>query len=125
MHRIIIHNDMDRRDVNVCREREQPEETQAVIDAIPPYPVAESPSGRGKVETYTVMHAGANPALITVVGSMVSGEDAGKRFIANMSLDVAQDLVSMKLDLNDMEGSVATDEDGKCSFALDGAAAKL
>ena len=53
------------------------------------------------------------------------GEDAGKRFIANMSLDVAQDLVSMKLDLNDMEGSVATDEDGKCSFALDGAAAKL
>ena len=34
-------------------------------------------------------------------------------------------LTVLKLDLNDMEGSVSTDEDGKCSFALDGAAAKL
>ena len=124
-----------------------------MIDAIPPYPVAETPTGRGKVETYTVMHAGANPALIIVVGTMVSGPDSGKRFVANMcvaalacvwqlqcglhvcqlhrvcrarvrvcgvrSLNVARDLVDMKLDLMDVEGDVATAEDGKCNFALD------
>ena len=100
------------------REREDPNRTQAVIDAIPPHPVAEAPSGRGKVETYTVMHAGATPTLIIVVGSMVSGSDSGKRFVANMALDVAHDLVEMKLDLEDAEGSVTTAENGKCNFTL-------
>eukprot|EP01043_Picozoa_sp_COSAG02_P044058 COSAG02_NODE_3892_length_6074_cov_5.045690_5_plen_100_part_00 len=89
-----------------------------MIDAILPYPVADAPSGTGKIETYTIMHAGATPASITVVGSMVSGSDAGKRFVANMSLGVAHDLVSMKLDLVDVEGSVTTADDGKCTFTL-------
>ena len=30
------------------------------------------------------MSAGAVPALVTVVGTMVSGTDSGKRFVANM-----------------------------------------
>ena len=38
--------------------REDPHVTQAVIDAVPEYPVATEPQGRGQVETYTVMHAG-------------------------------------------------------------------
>ena len=38
--------------------REDPHVTQAVIDAVPEYPVATEPQGRGQGETYTVMHAG-------------------------------------------------------------------
>ena len=102
----------------VTREREDPDRTQAVVDAIPPHPVAEKPSGRGKVETYTVMHAGATPTVIIVVGSMVSGPDSEKRFVANMALDMAHDLVEMKLDLMNAEGIVTTTEDGKCNFNL-------
>jgi hypothetical protein len=48
--------------------------------------VAEAPRGRGRVESYTVMHAGARPATICVIGDMVDGPDRGKRFIANMAL---------------------------------------
>jgi len=55
------------------------DEIQAEIDAEPMPPVTRTPSGRGKVLTYTVNYKAGVPALGIVFGEL----DTGERFIAN------------------------------------------
>ena len=48
--------------------REDPHITQGMINALPAAAVASTPEGRGRVETYTVMHAG-DSTPITIAGA--------------------------------------------------------
>jgi acetyl-CoA C-acetyltransferase len=88
-------------------QREDPHATQRLIDALPAAAVAAAPAGRGEVETYTVLHAGAAPALICVIGTLLDGPDAGKRFIANMAVTEANLRLAFVDDLLGRVGAVA------------------
>ncbi|WP_334163500.1 acetyl-CoA acetyltransferase [Phenylobacterium sp.] len=60
-------------------EREDPAVLQREIDALPHPEIVERPSGRGTIETYTVVHKREGPFLGIVVGR----DEAGRRFAAN------------------------------------------
>jgi len=64
-------------------EREDPAVLQREIDALPHPEIIEQPSGRGVVETYTVVHKREGPFLGIVVGR----DEAGRRFAANTPAD--------------------------------------
>eukprot|EP01052_Picozoa_sp_SAG31_P024741 SAG31_NODE_2125_length_6396_cov_10.043036_4_plen_435_part_00 len=67
--------------------REDPVITQRALNTISEVAVAEVPSGLGKVESYTVLHAKSTPRTIAVIGYLLDGPDEGKRFIANMRVN--------------------------------------
>ena len=50
---------------------------------------------------------------------MLEGPDEGKRFVANMEMSAANIQAAMVDDLMDVVGSVTTDADGKCTFAVE------
>lgn len=60
-------------------EREDPAVLQRQIDALPHPEVVEQPTGRGTIETYTVVHRREGPFMGIVVGR----DEAGRRFVAN------------------------------------------
>eukprot|EP00928_Gymnodinium_smaydae_P065748 TRINITY_DN48844_c0_g1_i1.p1 TRINITY_DN48844_c0_g1~~TRINITY_DN48844_c0_g1_i1.p1 ORF type:complete len:578 (+),score=28.22 TRINITY_DN48844_c0_g1_i1:153-1736(+) len=62
--------------------RTDPAIYQAFLDEQPNVTVADAPSGRGKIETYTVLHNQAGPTQAICIGALLSGNDSGKRFIA-------------------------------------------
>jgi acetyl-CoA C-acetyltransferase len=64
--------------------RDDPKACQAEVDAIPRKEVAEAPEGIGVIESYGVRFGKKGPELGTVVGHMVDGKEAGRRFVANL-----------------------------------------
>ena len=66
-------------------EREDPAILQRQIDALPHPQVTETPQGRGRIETYTVIHKREGPFLGVVVGR----DETGRRFAANTPPDPA------------------------------------
>lgn len=60
-------------------ERQDPAALQREIDALPHPEVTEAPTGRGVIETYTVVHKREGPFLGIVIGR----DEAGRRFAAN------------------------------------------
>jgi acetyl-CoA C-acetyltransferase len=66
--------------------RETPNVLQAALDQLPKAPFTETPSGRGRVETYTVMHGKTRPEFSVVFGRL---EETGQRFVANTPDDEA------------------------------------
>ena len=51
--------------------------SQAAVAALPVAEVSSAPTGKGRGETYTVMHAGAKPTTIAVIGDLLDGPDQG------------------------------------------------
>lgn len=86
--------------------RQNPCETQRIVNQIPRIPLSRCPQGLGKVQTYTVMHTGTEPVNIAVVGVLVDGTDKGKRFIANMPITQANLRLAMIDDLLGRTGRV-------------------
>jgi len=62
--------------------RTDPAEYQVVLDSAANAVVAEAPSGRGRVETYTVLHNQRGPTQALCIGTLEEGPDRGQRFIA-------------------------------------------
>ncbi|MCG2840708.1 acetyl-CoA acetyltransferase [Sandaracinobacter sp. RS1-74] len=62
-------------------ERRDPAGYQAEIDAMESPPFTEKPSGRGVVETFTVVHDKGNPAFALLIGRL---EGRGTRFLAQI-----------------------------------------
>jgi len=95
--------------------RESPGVLQRELDALPKASFTETPSGRARIETYTVMHGKAAPEFSVVFGRL---EASGARFIANTPADAAT-----LTDLRDREslgraGTVRS-EDGRNTFVPD------
>jgi acetyl-CoA C-acetyltransferase len=59
---------------------------QRELDALPKAPFTETPSGRARIETYTVMHGKSAPEFAVVFGRL---DATGERFIANTPADAA------------------------------------
>jgi len=59
---------------------------QAELDRLPKAPHTETPSGPGRIETYTIMHGKAGPEYAIVFGRL---DATGERFIANVPPDRA------------------------------------
>ncbi len=66
--------------------RESPGALQTELDRLPKAPFTETPAGRGRIETYTVMHGKAQPEFSVVFGRL---EATGEQFIANTPDDSA------------------------------------
>jgi acetyl-CoA C-acetyltransferase len=66
--------------------RQSPRVLQAELDALPKAPFTETPSGRARIETYTVMHGKSWPEFAVVFGRL---DETGQRFIANTPADQA------------------------------------
>jgi acetyl-CoA C-acetyltransferase len=64
-------------------ERQDPAVIQRQIDALPHPTVIEQPDGRGRIETYTVVH-GRDGYLMGIV---VGRDEAGRRFVAQIPPD--------------------------------------
>eukprot|EP00929_Paragymnodinium_shiwhaense_P007472 TRINITY_DN111390_c0_g1_i1.p1 TRINITY_DN111390_c0_g1~~TRINITY_DN111390_c0_g1_i1.p1 ORF type:complete len:561 (-),score=101.35 TRINITY_DN111390_c0_g1_i1:580-2262(-) len=77
--------------------RSDPEAIQKSLDSAPSVVVADGPSGSGRVEAHTVLHGKSGPSRAIVVGMLVDGPDAGKRFAA-LSSDPATLNILMRLD---------------------------
>ncbi len=83
--------------------REDPAILQRELDAMPKPPFTETPAGRARIESYTVVHSKSGPAMAIVVGRLMENH---ARFIANTSHDPA---LFADLESNDFlgrEGSV-------------------
>jgi acetyl-CoA C-acetyltransferase len=72
-------------------EREDPAVLQRQIDALPHPEVVEQPTGRGTIETYTVVHRREGPFMGIVIGR----DEAGRRFCAVTPND-AETLASLE-----------------------------
>jgi acetyl-CoA C-acetyltransferase len=96
-------------------QRESPGVLQGELDALPMAPFTETPSGRAKIESYTVMHGKAAPEFSVVFGRL---EATGERFIANTPADGAT-----LTDLRDREslgrGGTVRSENGRNTFVPD------
>jgi acetyl-CoA C-acetyltransferase len=66
--------------------RESPAVLQGELDALPKAPFTRMPSGRARIETYTVMHGKSAPEFAVVFGRL---DATGERFIANTPADAA------------------------------------
>ncbi|HET7524908.1 MAG TPA: acetyl-CoA acetyltransferase [Burkholderiaceae bacterium] len=66
--------------------REAPSRLQAELDRLPKAPFAHTPTGRAKIETYTVMHDRDGPVYAVLFGRLLA---SGERFIANTPDDAA------------------------------------
>lgn len=66
-------------------ERQDPSVIQARIDALDHPAVIEQPNGRGKIETYTVVHGREGYLMGIVVGR----DEEGRRFVAQIPPDAA------------------------------------
>lgn len=67
-------------------QREAPARLQRELDALPMAAFTETPAGRARIETYTVMHDRQGPSYAVVFGRL---EQGGARFIANLPPDRA------------------------------------
>lgn len=92
--------------------RESPARLQAELDALPKAPFTSTPSGRARIETYTVMHGRDGPEYGLVIGRLLA---TGERFLANPPADPAA-----LWDLQDRESlgreGVVTTRDGRNTF---------
>jgi len=100
--------------------RRDPDEVQRQLQAeAVEVQVASAAEGRGRVESYTVEHGREGPTRAVVVGSLLEGPGAGKRFVAtNREAAVVQFMLSK--DCIGLEGVVTTSGD-RCAFTPDGA----
>jgi len=74
-------------DTAACRgtwHRGDPEACQAVVDAQPKEEVAQVAHGKGTVESYCVRFGRQGPELGIVVGKLLDGPDAQRRYVANV-----------------------------------------
>jgi acetyl-CoA C-acetyltransferase len=95
--------------------RESPGVLQAELDALPKAPFTAQPSGRARIETYTVMHGKSAPEFAVVLGRL---DATRERFLANAPADVAT-----LTDLRDREslgrGGTVHHHDGHNTFTPD------
>jgi acetyl-CoA C-acetyltransferase len=78
-------------------QREAPGVYQRRIDELPGTDVTSRPSGRARIETYTVAHERGVPVRAIVVGRVDEGAGRGSRFVANTPVardDILQWMVS-------------------------------
>ena len=92
-------------------EREDPSVLQNELDALPRAPFTEKPSGRARIETYTVVHSKTGPELGIVMGRLA---ESGVRFIANTPNDPALFADLEARDALGRSGSVSSQ--GECNI---------
>eukprot|EP00927_Polykrikos_kofoidii_P011464 TRINITY_DN14876_c0_g1_i4.p1 TRINITY_DN14876_c0_g1~~TRINITY_DN14876_c0_g1_i4.p1 ORF type:complete len:595 (+),score=97.09 TRINITY_DN14876_c0_g1_i4:97-1785(+) len=103
----------------VAWTRRDPKEYQALLDAVPDVTVAEAPAGLGRVEAYTVMHSQKGPKQAICVGTVASGDDEGKRFVAvSRSPEVMAEMVQRDLIGKDVRLVPNAGGEGKHVFQL-------
>ena len=90
-------------------QRQAPSVLQGKIDALPTLPVDETPSGSGRIESYTVAHVNGKPPEGLLIGRMA---DSGNRFCALMTQDDGHVARLMQQDGIGMDGLLTSDEDG-------------
>ena len=95
--------------------RESPGLLQGELDALPKAPFTEIPSGRARIETYTVMHGKSAPEFAVVFGRL---DLTGERFIANTPTDT-----TTLTDLRDRDSlsrpGTVRHQDGRNTFVPD------
>lgn len=106
--------------------RDDPAATQAEMDKLPREQVSLTPQGTGAIESYCVRYGRKGPELGTVVGKLLDGPDAGKRFVANVGPKGSESalLAFVHGDPVGQRGTVTTAVGGKSVFVL-GPAARL
>jgi len=87
-------------------QREDPHRLQAELDRRPTEDVDTAPQGRGRIETFTVMHGRSGPEFGVVFGRL---EATGRRFIANTPADATT--------LNELQDREALGRPGTVSTA--------
>jgi len=95
--------------------RESPGALQGELDALPKAPFTEVPSGRARIETYTVMHGKSAPEFAVVFGRL---DASGERFVANTPADT-----TTLIDLRDRDSlgrpGAVRHQDGHNTFVPD------
>lgn len=75
------------------------------------FAVCDKPSGRAELDVYTVEHAATGPSRLVVIGRLISGPNAGARFVAvNMDPYVIAHMLSADFNIIGCSGTV----DVKC-----------
>lgn len=90
-------------------ERQDPAVLQRQIDALPHPEIVEQPTGRGTIETYTVVHKREGPFSAIVVGRDVNG----RRFVANTPPEPALLAAMEASEQIGRGGTVAASADGQ------------
>jgi acetyl-CoA C-acetyltransferase len=96
-------------------QREDPARLQADLDRLPREHVDPAPQGRGRIETFTVMHGRGGPEFGVVFGRLDAN---GRRFIANTPSDPATLNAMQDTEALGRPGTVSSHE-GHATFVPD------